>query len=427
LNYDTKDKLWQRFGFFELPNITDSSIVNLLAQSTKQAKLEANSEDFEAIALKSDHSYRTILLNLRRLSVQNKVLNKEDFIETLYGSWQDIFQRDVKQHPAIEYIFEAIDMRRQAGIDLYPAIIESTALLTWRGNIIQNVLRRRKIRRALHYLTYESNVLLLTNYEIKPRYGQIEAKKRQVNWQAHATSLQNILTKFSKNRQELSIYSLLKFGNVLYQADKIQNAILIWKRGLKITPENVAFWTNLGIAYATLPKDIRKGQHKGTLKRIVRSLSGISFPFFGLSWIPFTREVDNARKLLIFLEDQRLLLHNPEDYLIKLNDPLKYLQSTLNEMISGLRSRLEEADQFSPLAEIISAMRSACIECSQRLDTNKTVQQNMGAINNLRTIFGLWISIMCARYELVITENQLTAILPQIREQCDIINNFVVP
>jgi hypothetical protein len=95
LNYDQKDKLWKRFERIEIHAPSNAAIVNLLEDSTKQADIKADPEEFEAIARKSDSTYRNILLNLRRWRSQNKEVNKDDLTESLDGSWRDIYEQVV--------------------------------------------------------------------------------------------------------------------------------------------------------------------------------------------------------------------------------------------------------------------------------------------------------------------------------------------
>ncbi len=208
LNYDEKDKLWKRFKRVEISEPADSVIVRLLEDATKQTDLKANPEEFEAIARKSDGTYRNILLNLRRWKAQNKRVSKDDFTETLNGSWRDIYERAVAKHPSVKYIYDAIDILRQAGIDLFPFLVESAAVMIWGGSYFQRFFRGRKIHRAIHFLTKETTILRQTNHKLVPSDGQIEAKKPTIHWDSYSQPLIQLVLGHSNRNISGSIYGL---------------------------------------------------------------------------------------------------------------------------------------------------------------------------------------------------------------------------
>ena len=176
LNYDWKDKLWRRFDRFELAEPAISTTVKLLKDSVEQASLKANKEEFEAIANKNDGTYKNIIVNLRICLSQNRRVSKDDMNETLDGSWQDSYERAVKKHFAVKYVYDAIDDLRQAGIDLFPFLVEPTAVMVWGGNRVQRLFRQQQVRQAINYLTKETNTLRIANGRLIISDGQIEAR-----------------------------------------------------------------------------------------------------------------------------------------------------------------------------------------------------------------------------------------------------------
>lgn len=71
-----------------------------------------------------------IFFYLCRYRAQNKPVSKNDFTDTLDGSWKEIYERIVKKHPAVEYVYDArMDVLRQAGIELFPFLVEPTAVM----------------------------------------------------------------------------------------------------------------------------------------------------------------------------------------------------------------------------------------------------------------------------------------------------------
>ena len=244
LNYDEKDKLWKRFERVELHEPNNKTIISLLGETTKQANIKANAEEFEAIARKSDGTYRNILLNLRRWKAQNREVDIEDFTDTLNGSWHDIYQQTLESHPAVEYIYEAIDVLRQTKIDLFPFLVESTTKMVWNGNTFQIFIRQRKIRQTIHYLI-ETNILRMANGKFALSDGQIEARGKKVSATPHLEQLTPILLQ-STNKHLLSP-SYFGLATFCYFQEKFEQSYQLIKRYIELNPDHAKAYSNLGV------------------------------------------------------------------------------------------------------------------------------------------------------------------------------------
>jgi Flp pilus assembly protein TadD len=247
LGYDAKDKLWKRFERVEIPELHISAAVGLMADATKLADIKANPADFEAIAHQSDGTYRNILLNLRRLRAQNRALTKDDYNDTLDGSWREIYEHAIRKLPAVQYLYAAIDILRQTGISLYPFLVEPAALLVWGGNDIQKTLRKRHVRRAMHYLTQETKILRRINDELMPSDGQIEARNEAIDWRTYAEDLEKLLLQLTKTHKGKMIDSLFGFGTNAYYAGQFERAEILWRKELEIEPDDPVVWSILGV------------------------------------------------------------------------------------------------------------------------------------------------------------------------------------
>jgi tetratricopeptide (TPR) repeat protein len=278
LEFSQYDRLWKRFERVELPELSDSAIVNLLEDTTKQADIKGNESEFEAIARKSDGTYRNILLNLRRWRSQNGNVNTNDFTETLNGSWQDIYERAVKKHPAVRYVYDAIDILNQARIELFLFLVEPTAVMLWGGNYFQRLLNKRKISRAIHYLTKETTILKALNGELSPSDGQVEVNKDVVSWNSHSQFLFKLLFESSNKNISASIYGLaisfdydkqfeyalelikkyvsinpsdsdgqIIFGNLLDDLKRYIEAEAAYRKAIELDPQGATAYFNLGI------------------------------------------------------------------------------------------------------------------------------------------------------------------------------------
>jgi tetratricopeptide (TPR) repeat protein len=253
LDFNQKDRLWKRFERIEISEPVDTAIINLLEETTKQADLKADESEFKAIAHKSDGTYRNILLNLRRYRSQNKPVSKDDFTDTLDGSWKDIYDRAVKKKPAVKYIYDAVDVLKQAGIELFPFLIVPTALMIWGGNYFQKILRERRIKSALHYLTRETKIFRLEKGELSPSDGQIESKGNLQDWNRFLPELEELLLSTSNQFGKMLLNSLTGFGVELAQSNHLEKAIKLWQRGAEISPEWF-FWYNQGVAFTDLKR-----------------------------------------------------------------------------------------------------------------------------------------------------------------------------
>jgi Flp pilus assembly protein TadD len=251
LDFDKKDGLWKRFERIELPEPDVSAIVGLLEDAIKKADLRADPQDFEDIAHKNDGTYRNILLNLRRWRALNKAVDKDDLTETLDGSWRDIYESAVKKQPAVKYIYDAIDILQQAGIELLPFLVEPVVLLVWGGSSFQKFIRRRRIWRALHYLTQETNILRHTESKFTPSDGQIEAKKRSLSWVSYYKQLTQLLLNNSDRTISNSLYGL---ATACYYQSQFEQSHLLIVRYVKLNPLDSDGHNVLGILLSNLKR-----------------------------------------------------------------------------------------------------------------------------------------------------------------------------
>jgi tetratricopeptide (TPR) repeat protein len=212
----------------------------------KQLDLKANPDDFAAIAHKSDGTYRNILLNLRRWHTQSKEVNKDDFTDTLDGSWRDVYESAIRKHPAVKYIYEAIDLLQQVDIPLEGFLIESTALMIWGGNGFQKFVRSVRISLAFDYLTKETKNLRRTEKdfgEFSPNDGQIEAMGTKIDWSKYIFDLEKIILDLGKrpSRPNLLVaYCLFRLGLKCLITERSDEANKVWR---KIPVDNLYTWS----------------------------------------------------------------------------------------------------------------------------------------------------------------------------------------
>lgn len=152
-------------------------------------------------------------------------------------------------------------------------------------------------------------------------------------------------------------------------------------------------------------------------REVFSRLTGISTPFFGVSWSPPESEREAARRLIVYLEDRRVLFEPSE-----MEVPRYCLHS-----IMEIRQRLTDglgrvSDEESVLAESLRAMRAACRKFLRQLGDPRVVEfggrdghwaswEFNGALGELRNGFGTHLARLVVAYGLTI-EDDLARILP---------------
>lgn len=148
-------------------------------------------------------------------------------------------------------------------------------------------------------------------------------------------------------------------------------------------------------------------------ERIYKNITGLSCPIFGIQWKAPTIEADEAKNILLFLEDKRVLF-NPAS----MEDADHCAQSVI-----GIRSELTKALQIlssdSNLANSLRRMRKACQDFSNKLGHPKfskldaPVQTSMLAreLFKLREKCGVSVAEIAVSYGLDVDDG-LASIIP---------------
>ncbi len=151
---------------------------------------------------------------------------------------------------------------------------------------------------------------------------------------------------------------------------------------------------------------------------IMNRLTGISCPAFGISWNPEESERDIARRIIIYLEEKRVL-YSPYE--------LETIYSVIHSVIdirNMLTNEIPKMKKNGQLEEYARAMRSACNKFLSRCKddddfrAHASIQGNicnwifLSAIGELRGVFGIMIGQIVKAYGVEI-EEQLAEIIPE--------------
>ncbi len=161
---------------------------------------------------------------------------------------------------------------------------------------------------------------------------------------------------------------------------------------------------------------------KISFREIANRITGISIPIFGISWEPPRLDIEEARRLLTFLEDRRVL-YNP----FTVEVPEHAIESVI-QIRQRLTTTLEQINRTSPLAESASAMRASCrkfLDQIQKLNVKGTVWDSsyrmdifsfFCALGELRGVCGIHIAQIAVRYGIDV-EEQLAQMFPSPLEK----------
>jgi hypothetical protein len=152
-------------------------------------------------------------------------------------------------------------------------------------------------------------------------------------------------------------------------------------------------------------------------KEIAKRITGISTPFFGVSWNPDNTERDHAKEVIAFLEDRRVLFVPSE-----VEIPMHCVESILR-IRECLTRKIGKLDQDSELSKSLRAMRAACRKFLDITGENNDLilfgahrghyasWEFISAVGGLREVFGLHIARIAVAYGIDIEED-LASILP---------------
>jgi hypothetical protein len=156
---------------------------------------------------------------------------------------------------------------------------------------------------------------------------------------------------------------------------------------------------------------------------IASRLTDFSIPLFGVQWTPPVPDVTVARKVVVFLEDRRVLYNEFE---VEMGD--RCVESVI-EIRRFLTDTLGAGDIKDELADSLRAMRAACRKFMDRMGATgdeplwvpgkafgpygngmQDLRLNQ-ALGELRGVFGVHVAQVAVRYGIDV-EDGLASIIP---------------
>ncbi len=161
-------------------------------------------------------------------------------------------------------------------------------------------------------------------------------------------------------------------------------------------------------------------KYKEIIKRFKQyKITGISSAVFGISWETKKSDKNKIKKILLYLEDRRVLYLQYEPHMKKAN----CVQSVLN-IREYLSTEIAKLSDESDLIPVLRYLRASCRKFLLRIEPYQYELNNLPkdvpieakfifstALGELRSSFGDIIALFCVKYELDISD-ELGSILP---------------
>jgi hypothetical protein len=161
---------------------------------------------------------------------------------------------------------------------------------------------------------------------------------------------------------------------------------------------------------------------KMNFKEVANRITGISCPFFGVSWNPPESERKIAKRVITYLEDRRVL-YSPYD----LEVPMHCVDSII-EIRRYLTNEIGSITKDSEIEKSLRALRAACRKFLDKVGNNADTRYLRHPFDNisswifitglgeLRGVYGIHIATMAVSYGIDI-EKDLASIIPESDEE----------
>ncbi len=284
--------LWRRFTRYRLPKPENQAVASWLERVSNLTGIQLECPP-EEIAGCNDGTFQNLVNNFEILLAgdsqegRSLSLSRENFKDTLRGSWEKCYQDAFKLEPLAKELYDAVYLLQQANIPLKAFVVERVALMLVRGNRWQKVRYQWRIKKALEKLEAREGIL-------SPRDGQIEGKDKLLSLEDYLEKLLGLflalldrfpvevkeaLDKVSNKLYDKQNYTeslrgydaLVKYfpedetfqlmrGNNLYYLVRYADALDCFNQATEIKPDYFRAWTNKGLIIEKI--DVLEGAEK---------------------------------------------------------------------------------------------------------------------------------------------------------------------
>ncbi|WP_036400159.1 tetratricopeptide repeat protein, partial [Microcystis aeruginosa] len=231
--------LWRRFKPYPLPKPENQAVASWLENVSDLTGVQLGCPP-EKIAQRNDGTFQNLVNNFEILLAgdsqegRSLSLSRENFKDTLRGSWEKCYQDAFKLEPLAKELYDAVYLLQQANIPLKAFVVERVALMLVRGNRWQKVRYQWRIKKALEKLEAREGIL-------SPRDGQIEGKGELLSLEDYLEKLLGLflalLDRFPVEVKE----ALDKVSNKLYDKENYAESLRGYDALVKYFPKDETF------------------------------------------------------------------------------------------------------------------------------------------------------------------------------------------
>ena len=147
--------------------------------------------------------------------------------------------------------------------------------------------------------------------------------------------------------------------------------------------------------------------------KILKHITGISTPLFGIQWNPPVVESDVAREIIVFLEDRRVL-YGPEE-----QEGPSYCRQSVERIRQMLTEKMLRFSSSGEISKLLRDLRTQCRRFCDEIGSPgfpklaRPVQKSIlkRELEKLRLVAGKVIGALSVSYGIDV-ENELASIIP---------------
>jgi hypothetical protein len=148
-------------------------------------------------------------------------------------------------------------------------------------------------------------------------------------------------------------------------------------------------------------------------KKILKNITGISTPFFGIQWNPPVVESDVAREIVFFLEDRRVLYGSEE------REGPDYCRQSVEQIRQMLTEKMPRCNSNSEINKLLRSLRTQSRKFCNEIGSPSfpslapPVQKSIlkGELVKLRLVAGKVVGALSVSYGIDV-EDELASIIP---------------
>lgn len=242
LQWQKYKSFWDSFYCYELEEPSESAIVSLLTDCVAAADMQGVSTDYEQIARRNNGTFRNIMTNLESAKSRGLAVHNQEFSPNLDETWRKRYNQVVRRYPLATHAYDAVELLRSLNLWLTAPMLAATT---------KRLLPGRGLRRWWQAWQLQQTVLpylIITEQLLKPKDGQIEAKKTgAADVGRYVPAILQQLAQMAKQDPTYPVVAeYFDCGNALYDLGRKEEAITSYDKALKIKPDDHEAWYNRG-------------------------------------------------------------------------------------------------------------------------------------------------------------------------------------